>query len=93
MGHDQVRCPCGEDHPDVCLWCEEPMGDGEHTVAVNQGTAFYHRECLFRVVSGGANHVKGLCGCHGGTEPPDPPGLSRRDAARAALSEFFARLN
>lgn len=39
-------------------------------------------------VVGGLNQQFGRRFCCGGTEPPDPPSLSRRDAAREAADHF-----
>jgi hypothetical protein len=44
----------------------------------------YHIECWLRMIVGGINHIFGRCECCGGTDPPDPPGLSKRDAAKLA---------
>lgn len=73
-----------------CTWCSELIephdagllqpgeGPGEFPIAV------FHVECLLRQVVGGINHLRGNCTCCGGTEPPDPPGFTRREAARMA---------
>jgi hypothetical protein len=45
----------------------------------------YHYECHFRSIIGGLNHLRGRCTCCGGTEPPDPPELSKREAAAEAV--------
>lgn len=72
-----------------CLYCDEPirMGDelARFPIGTQDGVRIAHIECAYRAVAGGVNHLKGLCTCCGGTQPPDPPELSRRDAARAAL--------
>lgn len=47
-----------------------------------------HYECHMRRILGGLNHLLRVCTCCGGSEPPDPPELSRRDAARAALDAW-----
>ena len=47
-----------------------------------------HYECHMRQVLGGVNHQDGNCYCQGGTMEPDPPGLSAREAARAALAHW-----
>ena len=39
------------------------------------------------MVAGSVGHQMHLCGCYGG-DKDDPPGLGRRDAARAALAYF-----
>jgi hypothetical protein len=44
-----------------------------------------HLECFLRGTFGGVNHIEGRCFCCGGDEDPDPPGLTRREAARAAV--------
>lgn len=74
--------------PLVCPHCEEPIvqGDelGRHLIAHPDGLRLLHEECAMRTILGGINHLMGKCTCCGGTEQPDPPGMSRRDAARAA---------
>lgn len=47
-----------------------------------------HYECHLRGIIGGANHLMRRCTCCGGTEPPDPPELTKRQAARAAVSTW-----
>lgn len=47
-----------------------------------------HAECQARLLLGGLNHVLERCLCHGGTEPPDPVGLSKREAAKLACIVF-----
>jgi hypothetical protein len=43
------------------------------------------------MILGGINHLNGDCTCHGGTQPPDPPGVTRRDAARMVLARSLTR--
>ncbi len=74
---DHIPTPVG----DPCVNCEEAIEAGD------QGVVFdlpYHIECFTRAISGGLNHQRGLCTCCGGTLPPDPPGLTKRQAAVAA---------
>jgi hypothetical protein len=78
---DAVEC----DLPDgSCVCCDEPFAPGDSGWVWLSGQAV-HVECGVRQALGGVNHQLGLCICCGGTRDPDPPGLSRRDAARAAL--------
>lgn len=73
----------------ACAWCGEPIAAGE---THKRGPENLHSPCLIRMVVGGLNHQRGRCSCcHPGSgfEPPDPPGLSKRDAASAAADEFF----
>jgi hypothetical protein len=43
---------------------------------------------MLRLVIGGAHHQLGNCTCCGGQQPPDPPGLTKREAARVAVDIF-----
>jgi hypothetical protein len=52
--------------------------------------AHRHRDCAIREVIGGLNHLRGLCSCCGGSAPPDPPELTRREAARQAAQYWTA---
>ncbi len=79
-----------------CLHCDEPLGDevvripvyGEGGLIVRRS----HPECALRMVIGGLNHLLGWCSCCGGTEPPDPEGMTRREAAIAAV-DFWRRVH
>lgn len=88
----QVDTPVGS----PCLFCEDVVGaddygyirpyfgtDGGRYVAV-------HRECDFRVAMGGVECLKRQRdGTHVvGDHEPDPPGLSKREAAQASW-DFF----
>lgn len=50
-----------------------------------------HSECQCRSIVGSVGHQKGLCSCLGGpgTED-DPPGMTKREAARAAMQYWYA---
>src|SRR4051812_36343552 len=74
-----------------CSWCEEVVRDTDdvrwipHLGEAGHATQMpWHVECFFRHIMGGLNHLKGQCSCCGGTEPPDPPGMTAREAAIAA---------
>jgi len=49
---------------------------------------YYHYECHIRMVVGGLNHLRGTCVCCGGEDPPDPPEMTRRQAALAAFEHW-----
>jgi hypothetical protein len=51
-----------------------------------------HIECGARGILGGLNHMLGHCTCCGGTSDPDPPGLTKRQAAIAAF-QYWRLLN
>lgn len=73
-----------------CLHCGEPLGGGavvRMPVLGDRGLIVrrVHNECALRMVLGGLNHLKGRCSCCGGTDPPDPEGMTRREAAVAAV--------
>lgn len=74
----------------TCLHCGEPVMAGDaktHTYISSEGPRPVHHECAARAVLGSVGHQMGRCSCHGGTEE-DPPGMTKREAARAALLLF-----
>lgn len=89
-----------------CAWCEEPIAssdygyliphvDGVHnpdapTSEIDVRELAYHGECWQRQLIGSVGHIEQRCSCYGGTEE-DPPGLSKRDAATAAVKAFAAK--
>lgn len=91
-----MHCPTPVGEP--CLWCEERIAaddDGFLSAVIDSpGAALqlreapYHLDCYIRNVVGGVNHLRGNCKCCGGTEPPDPPDLTKRQAATEAAALF-----
>jgi hypothetical protein len=81
--------------PIVCLFCDEPIAWGDslarHPINTEDGLRIAHEECALRAVIGGINHLRGLCTCCGGTLEPDPPNVTKREAARLALAEWKRR--
>lgn len=88
-----VPVPIGQ----ACTWCDEPILADDAGVFIPTWTDEgprerpYHHECQLRQVIGGLNHLRGRCVCCGGTEPPDPGWLTRRQAARQALAVWELR--
>ena len=74
---------------DKCSRCGEGFARDDESEFISPG--FFHAECAARMVIGGANHLLGRCTCGGGTEPPDDPTLTKREAARTALGIFRAQ--
>lgn len=77
-----VDAPCGR-----CGESIEAHDDGLLVLHADEhGSAHraYHYACHIRGIVGGFNHLAGRCTCCGGTEPPDPPGMTKREAALAA---------
>lgn len=79
----------------LCLWCDEPIEADDSGVvtpyidaAINVHQAAQHVECFLRQALGGVNHIEGRCTCCGGDRDPDPPGLTNREAAIAAVAAF-----
>lgn len=75
-----------------CLRCEEPIAADDDGLIMPYAHAgpgggrlvAQHRECFMREVLGSVGHQDKKCSCYGGTEE-DPPGLTRREAAWAAV--------
>jgi len=74
-----------------CEYCGERVQFGEAGFLVpdaGAGRALpWHRECFLRTVVGSLGHQLCRCSCYGGTEE-DPPHLTRREAAIAAVVQF-----
>lgn len=70
----------------TCVHCLEPILPGEGSRCV----AHVHVECGFRLACGSVGHIRQRCSCYGGTEE-DPPHLTTRAAAMAAMSEWTVR--
>jgi hypothetical protein len=77
----------------ACAWCGEPIASGAgamipHYDGEGMEPQGMHDECFTRMVVGGLNHLRGACTCHGGSETPDPPNLTKREAAIAAAAFY-----
>lgn len=82
-----VETPVGQ----PCGWCDELIAAGDRGVTIPHLADVwterpFHFECQMRMVVGGFNHQQGTCTCCGGTDAPDPPRLTRREAARLACA-------
>jgi hypothetical protein len=73
----------------TCPHCDESITQGDsgfvipHLDESGSHERPHHRECFLRGIFGSVGHQQGKCYCFGGTEE-DPPGMTRREAARAA---------
>ncbi len=87
-----VPTPVGE----KCIQCQEPIADSDSGLLMpflseaGPREVAEHRECFLRGVVGSVGHQLGRCSCFGGTED-DPPGMTKRAAARAAVALFERR--
>jgi hypothetical protein len=81
---EQVPAPVGE----LCVHCGEAITDGDDGfVLPGAGLAPYHRACFLRGIIGSVAHVQHRCSCFvPGSSENDPPGMTRREAAEAAVS-------
>lgn len=76
-----------------CVRCDERIGfhdDGVLVPSLDVNFTHYafHFECFQRGLVGGINHQLGRCFCCGGSDPPDPPDMTRREAARLAVEHW-----
>jgi hypothetical protein len=95
----RMPTPVGEE----CLHCGEPIAEGDAGIVMpcielgEDGHArapkrAQHRECFLRTMVGSVAHQEGRCSCFGGKdEDEDPPGMSKREAARAACQHAGVR--
>lgn len=79
----------------ACVWCSEPCSAADDRIggvdvrgAPLDGRI--HRECAIRGAIGSVGHQNRQCFCYGG-EVEDPPGMTRREAARAAAELWLRR--
>jgi hypothetical protein len=86
-----------------CFHCEEALdsddlgvamgvlktnGPGGMTVCDEEP---YHRECFLRLVVGSVAHQERRCTCFAGTANEDESGMTKRQAALAALKTYERR--
>lgn len=83
-----------------CLWCDEAIAEGDdgllipHVAEGGPREAPWHYACHLRSIVGGVRHQLGQCTCCnlGGKLPPDPEGMTRRQAAEAAAALHHVRI-
>lgn len=83
-GYESCEVPVGQ----FCSWCNEMVTEDDEGFFIDGDKKPYHIECHLRSITGGANHLLKLCSCFGGDEEPDPPQLSKHDAAKLAYKIF-----
>lgn len=67
----------------LCGFCGEVIEPGQR--APSHGEPL-HNECQIRLVIGSVAHIERRCGCYvAGSTESDPPHMTLREAARAAL--------
>jgi hypothetical protein len=71
-----------------CLYCGESVLPWDDQRDTNDGALIWHAECLMRQIVGSVGHQMRRCHCYGGSEG-DPPGMTRREAAKAAAELFI----
>lgn len=76
-------------------WCLEDVEANDQGFILpawsgSEPSIVYHKNCFLRTVLGSVAHQQGSCSCHGGTDN-DPPGMSKRQAADAAVEAFHVK--
>lgn len=71
----------------LCAFCGEEIREGERANLIQGGDL--HHECAMRSILGSVGHQLHKCPCYGGTEE-DPPGMTKRQAAMAAVELWEA---
>jgi hypothetical protein len=78
-----------------CFHCEEPIRQGEpgfsmmHVGNLSASRVYEHRACFLRGIFGSVAHIEHRCSCFvPGSECGDPGGLTRRQAAEAAVRAY-----
>ena len=72
--------------PGACGYCDEPIAEGD--LAPTLGMPL-HYECNLRLIIGPVAHLEHRCSCFvPGSVEADPPHLTRRQAAHAAVKLY-----
>lgn len=84
-----------EPQPPICEWCGEPILPNEPKKSIEYfcgAKEVFHFECQVRQIIGSLAHIERRCGCfvEGATEG-DPPTMTKREAARAALTAYMLK--
>lgn len=75
-----------------CEHCGEPISARDDISGMILNARAVHHECGARIVLGSVAHVEGRCSCYvEGAEDTDPPGMTKRQAAKAALAAYLAK--
>jgi hypothetical protein len=83
---EEIPVPVGQ----KCLWCKEEITKGDRGFVIRGSDKPQHYACFMRSVVGSVGHQNEKCTCHGGDED-DPPGMSTRQAAEAAVKLYEQR--
>lgn len=76
---------------DICIHCEEPIEANDDGVIYANGPVT-HLDCFIRQIVGSVAHIRRECGCYvPGSGEGDPPNMTKREAARAAVLEANRR--
>jgi hypothetical protein len=76
-------------HPS-CGFCGEPVEPGEQNP--NIVSADLHDDCAIRMVIGSVAHLEKRCSCFiPDSDANDPPGMTLREAAHAAVALYRAK--
>lgn len=85
-GQRGTRCHCQD-----CQWCGELVLTSEENYVYANGPVA-HRACALRQVIGSVAHLEQRCSCYVvGASEGDPEGMSRREAAQAAMLLWYAQ--
>jgi len=71
-----------------CVHCGEvvKLEENGDVVLTPEGPRPAHPECNFRAIMGSVAHIEKRCGCFvSGAEETDPPDMTPREAAKAAV--------
>lgn len=82
---DHIETPVGQ----PCSWCEEEIAEGDRGVTYSNGPVA-HLHCFIRGTIGSVAHIRKECSCFVfGSTCGDPEGMTKREAATAAVKEYF----
>ncbi len=74
-----------------CPYCDEEITAQDETQCYSNGVA-EHRECFLRQIFGSVAHQEKRCSCFSpGSDSSDPAGMTKREAAKAAVDLYYEK--
>jgi len=78
---EHIETPVGE----TCVHCDEPIAENDQGIVYANGP-IAHLNCFLRGIHGSLAHIEKRCSCYvPGATCTDPEGMTKREAANAAV--------
>ena len=76
---------------DICPHCDEEITGDDFDFSTANKIRF-HLNCFLRGIIGSVAHIEKRCSCFvPGSDEADPPGMTKRQAAEAAVKLYYQK--